>query len=104
MDPMDDRAIREEYGCGAPSSRRNVAVDDAQTDAIEEDRDDGLQEDQHRGLPAIIEEDVARPVADRHDREGGKDERVVEIPNAHVAVLRGRPPEQREEYAVDEVQ
>ena len=44
MDPMDDRAIREEYGCGAPSSRRNVAVDDAQTDAIEEDRDDGLQE------------------------------------------------------------
>ena len=30
--------------------------------------------------------------------------RVVEVPDADVAVLARRPPEQREEYAVDEVQ
>ena len=56
-----------------------MAVDDAQTDAIEEDRDDGLQENEHRGLPAVVEKDVARPVADRHDRERREDERVVEV-------------------------
>ena len=104
MDPLDDRAVREQNRRRAPPARRDVAVDDAQADTVQQNAHDGLQEDQHRGLPAVVEEDVACPVADRHDRERREDERVVEIPDADVAVLRGRPPEQREEYAVDQVE
>ena len=79
MHPVDHGAVREQNRRRAPPSRRNVAVDDAQADAVQQNAHDGLQENQHRGLPAVVEKHVTSPVADGHDREGREDERVVKV-------------------------
>mmetsp|Transcript_16166 Transcript_16166/g.50104 ORF Transcript_16166/g.50104 Transcript_16166/m.50104 type:complete len:258 (+) Transcript_16166:240-1013(+) len=103
FDGLDDGAVREEDRRRPPPARRDATVDDAKADAVHQDRRHGLAEDQHRRLPAVVEELVARAVANRHDGLHGEDEGVIEVADADVALGRHGPPDEREEDRDDEV-